>query len=329
MIDPHDDEDVIRDVPELSVEEVEKRIGASERAKRRRVAMATPTRIRTAPSNRRAILWRDSATILIFVVVALLAARFLLPGQNGLANGSPTPQSSGIAIGSGPLDTGFNFTPIPTVGPPVDASNGINATPTPVPVITLGPPTPRPTATHKPVVTPKPPTPPPPTAPPPTPPITPVAAFSCAATATAHEESFTDSSTNAVSWSWDFGDSGTSTVQNPTHLYSGTGPYTVTLTVMSVSALSSSTSQSCAPNPITPVAAFSCAPTANSLEEAFTDGSTNANSWSWDFGDSTTSTAQNPIHTYANTGPWSVTLTVMSADGVSDATAPQSCQPNP
>ena len=39
---------------------------------------------------------------------------------------------------------------------------------------------------------------------------------------------FSDSSTNGVSWYWMFGDGGTSTLQNPIHNYSGTGTYTVT-----------------------------------------------------------------------------------------------------
>lgn len=43
--------------------------------------------------------------------------------------------------------------------------------------------------------------------------------------------SFTDLSTNATSWFWDFGDGNTSTVQNPTHTYGTNGPFTVTLTV--------------------------------------------------------------------------------------------------
>lgn len=42
---------------------------------------------------------------------------------------------------------------------------------------------------------------------------------------------FTDASTGAVTWAWDFGDSQTSTVQNPTNVYSTPGTYTVTLIV--------------------------------------------------------------------------------------------------
>jgi PKD repeat protein len=43
--------------------------------------------------------------------------------------------------------------------------------------------------------------------------------------------SFTDLSTNASNWLWDFGDGNTSTQQNPTHTYSPVGNYTATLTV--------------------------------------------------------------------------------------------------
>src|SRR6185503_5950570 len=42
---------------------------------------------------------------------------------------------------------------------------------------------------------------------------------------------FTDASTNATSWHWDFGDGDTSNVQNPTHDFIGGGDYTVILTV--------------------------------------------------------------------------------------------------
>ena len=44
---------------------------------------------------------------------------------------------------------------------------------------------------------------------------------------------FTDNSTGAYSWLWDFGDGSTSTQQNPIHVYNSTGTYNVTLTINS------------------------------------------------------------------------------------------------
>jgi len=40
---------------------------------------------------------------------------------------------------------------------------------------------------------------------------------------------FTDASPNATSWSWDFGDGNTSSIQNPQHTYAADGVYDVTL----------------------------------------------------------------------------------------------------
>jgi len=51
------------------------------------------------------------------------------------------------------------------------------------------------------------------------------------------------------------------------------------------------------------------------LTAAFTDASTNTNSWMWDFGDGNTSTMQNPTHTYATTGTYTVCLTASSNCG--------------
>lgn len=43
------------------------------------------------------------------------------------------------------------------------------------------------------------------------------------------QDVFTNTSTNATSWSWNFGDGGTSAAQNPSHTYGAAGTYTVTL----------------------------------------------------------------------------------------------------
>ncbi len=53
---------------------------------------------------------------------------------------------------------------------------------------------------------------------------------------------FHDLSTgNPTSWSWNFGDGGTSTQQNPTHVYNNVGDYTVTLTVSNANGSDSET----------------------------------------------------------------------------------------
>ena len=55
------------------------------------------------------------------------------------------------------------------------------------------------------------------------------------------------------------------------------------------------------------------------LDATFTDGSTGAISYDWDFGDGTpNSSAVNPTHTYATTGTYTVCLTVVNTDGCSN-----------
>lgn len=57
-----------------------------------------------------------------------------------------------------------------------------------------------------------------------------------------------------------------------------------------------------------PVAAFTTS--ANALIISFTDLSTGATGWKWNFGDGVTSTVQNPVHTYASAGDYTVSLYV-------------------
>ncbi len=66
-----------------------------------------------------------------------------------------------------------------------------------------------------------------------------------------------------------------------------------------------------------PVAIFTAA--ASGLTVNFTDNSTDSDgsivAWAWSFGDGGTSTAQNPVHTYASAGTKTVTLTVTDDEG--------------
>jgi len=59
-----------------------------------------------------------------------------------------------------------------------------------------------------------------------------------------------------------------------------------------------------------PVAAFN--QTVNNAQVTFTNTSTGATAWNWDFGDGTTGTEQNPVHTYLQSGTYNVKLSAFS-----------------
>ncbi len=125
---------------------------------------------------------------------------------------------------------------------------------------------------------------------------------------------------NATSWLWDFGDGNTSTQENPSHTYSTPGNYDITLTVTTSIGCNGTVTL---PAYITvdplPIAAFTvndpvgCSPHTT----FFTNTSLNSTTWLWDFGDGTTSTDQNPFHTFTDTGSYTVTLTAYSPNGCS------------
>jgi len=72
-----------------------------------------------------------------------------------------------------------------------------------------------------------------------------------------------------------------------------------------------------------PVADFSY--TKTDLTVDFADASTDTDgtvvNWYWEFGDGSTTTLQNPSHTYASDGTYSVSLTVTDDDGATDSTS--------
>jgi len=121
---------------------------------------------------------------------------------------------------------------------------------------------------------------------------------------------FTDTSYNSpTEWLWNFGDGTTSTDQNPQHLYTTSGIFTVKLTVTNFMGTNSIVVANCVATVITPEADFLPAPSQPGQPAAigtpplvvqFTDTSrNNPTNWNWDFGDGATSTLQNPQHTYS------------------------------
>lgn len=67
-----------------------------------------------------------------------------------------------------------------------------------------------------------------------------------------------------------------------------------------------------------PVSAFTATPLTGAapLTVTFTSGSTGTiSSYAWTFGDGSTSTEQNPVHTYATAGSYTISLTVTGPGG--------------
>lgn len=121
---------------------------------------------------------------------------------------------------------------------------------------------------------------------------------------------------------WDFGDGNSITTQNPSHTYTTSGRYTVSLTVSSSNGSDKKIKSNCITvmqqSDPAPSASFHFTPGSGHIPLAatFTDTSSgNIAAWNWNFGDGHTSTAQHPSHTYTAPGRYTVSLTVRNSTG--------------
>lgn len=134
---------------------------------------------------------------------------------------------------------------------------------------------------------------------------------------------FSDQSSTAngvlTEWLWLFGDGGTSTAQSPTHVYENAGDYSVTLSVKNSHGCQTARIKE---NSVTipGVRSFFAADKEIScafpIDIAFTNTSTGAGNLThqWNFGDGSTSTLANPVHTFNQPGDFEVSLIVHDAN---------------
>jgi gliding motility-associated-like protein len=152
----------------------------------------------------------------------------------------------------------------------------------------------------------------------------PVAAFAgsnvCQGTASQFFNQSTVSGGGVLNATWDFGDGNSSTDQNPVHTYSAPGTYNVTLTV--------NTNQGCTATHMMaytiyapPIPLFAAANACDGSPVQFTDMSTPTDgiisTWTWDFGDGSTSSSAAPVHAFNPAGTYNVTMTITSIYGCS------------
>jgi gliding motility-associated-like protein len=136
---------------------------------------------------------------------------------------------------------------------------------------------------------------------------------------------FTDLTTSGnlavTNWTWDFGNGAISSLQNPCYTFLpnpniSNRCFNITLIATNSQGCTSSASKSnyicLTPPPVANFYSNQRLVCSQPYSVSFFDSSisTNGLSYLWNFGDGTTSTVRNPIHTYANPGTYSITLTI-------------------
>ena len=153
--------------------------------------------------------------------------------------------------------------------------------------------------------------------------VPPTAAFtsSCTdATCTFDASGSSDSDGSITSYTWTFGDGETAASAAPTHIYSTSGTYDVTLTVTDDQGDSTSVTHQVTASSVNvpPTATFtsSCASLSCTFDaSASSDPDGEIMAWDWTFGDGETASEPTPSHTYASPGSYSVTLSVLDSAG--------------
>ncbi|MFH0864990.1 MAG: PKD domain-containing protein [Bacteroidota bacterium] len=127
-------------------------------------------------------------------------------------------------------------------------------------------------------------------------------------------------SSESITYLWAFGDGKTSSKAAPSHVYAKAGAYSVTLTVkLSDNKTTKKVEYSQKINvKSAPAADFEYSIDTETDEYSFTDNSTDAFVWTWNFGDKISSNEKDPLHTYTQDGNYNIQLIVMNTAGCTD-----------
>ena len=132
---------------------------------------------------------------------------------------------------------------------------------------------------------------------------------------------FTNHSENGHTYSWNFGDGGSSLEENPVYIFDIPGTYFVSLTVTTKDGNISSYTDS--------IRVFSLPRVNFSLDKDIVPGNNKpvyfynstkgAESYEWNFGDGNKTNLKEPIHYYEKPGNFTITLKARSVNGCSDS----------
>lgn len=120
---------------------------------------------------------------------------------------------------------------------------------------------------------------------------------------------FNNTSVGASGWLWNFGDGTTSVLTNPVHQFPDTGWFNVQLVVSGLGGCTDTVNQLVFVDlPQFPQASFTADTSTCSFSVQFNSNSINATNLLWNFGDGSSSVTFDPLHIYADSGLYQVSL---------------------
>lgn len=129
---------------------------------------------------------------------------------------------------------------------------------------------------------------------------------------------YTSTAVNGQFYNWQFGDGGSSSLQNPMHIYTTAGLTTTILIASNPTTCNGADTLTktiyVAPLPVADFSFTPVIPTPN-MPTVFQNLSSGAVTYAWDFGDGSGSNEENPEHQYLRTGTYKTCLTAVSRLG--------------